>query len=152
MCYLLGFAMRRTFQRLMNYILQKFLGKFVAVYLDDIIIYSTTFEQHVDHIQQVFKALRSAVLKIKLRKCYFCFPNITFLEHIVGRNGISPDPAKIEKIKHFPELTTIKELRGALSLFSYYQKFVKDFSRIAKPLLMLLKKDTSFIWTVSHLV
>src|SRR3982750_513827 len=103
-----------TFQRLMNYILQKFLGKFVAVYLDDIIIYFTTFEQHVDHIQQVFKALRSAVLKIKLRKCYFCFPNITFLEYIVGRNGISPDPAKIEKIKIFSEPTTLKKLRGAL--------------------------------------
>src|SRR2546430_8476709 len=71
-----------TFQRLMNYILQKFLGKFVAVYLDDIIIYSTTFEQHVDHIQQVFKALRSTILKIKLRKCYFYFSNITFLRHI----------------------------------------------------------------------
>src|SRR5436305_3444029 len=131
----------------MNYIFQKFLGKFVAVYLDDIIIYFITFEQHVDHIQQVFKALRSAVLKIKLRKCYFCFPNITLLEHIVGRNGISSDLTKIEKIKNFPEPTTLKELREALGLFSYYQKFVRDFSKIAKPLLMLLKKDILFTWT-----
>src|SRR3954470_19348182 len=79
-----------TFQRLMNYFLQKFLGKFVAVYLDDIIIYSTTFEQHINHIHQVFEALRNATLKIKLKKCYFCFPNITFLGHIVGGLGIAP--------------------------------------------------------------
>src|SRR3954447_6462071 len=135
-----------TFQRLMNYILQKFLGKFVAVYLDDIIIYSTTFEQHIDHIRQVFEALRSATLKIKLRKCYFCFPSISFLGHIVGRNGIAPDPTKVEKIKNFPEPTNIKDLRGALGLFSYYRKFVRDFSKIAKPMLNLLKKDAPFTW------
>src|SRR4051794_30064341 len=135
-----------TFQRLMNYILQKFLGKFVAVYLDDIIIYSTTFEQHIDHIHQVFQALRNATLKIKLKKCYFCFPNITFLGHVVGRNGIAPDPAKVEKIKNFPRPTTLKELRGALGLFSYYRKFVRDFSKIAKPMLNLLKQDVPFLW------
>ena len=117
-----------TFQRLMNFVLQDFLGKFVAVYLDDIIIYSRTFEQHIDHIQLVFEALRTATLKIKLKKGFFCFPNIAFLGHIVGRNGISPDLTKVEKIKNFPEPTNLKELRGALGLFSYYRKFVKDFS------------------------
>src|SRR5947207_7700406 len=81
------------------------------------------------------------------KKGFFCFPNIAFLGHIVGRNGISPDPTKVEKIKNFPEPTNLKELREALGLFSYYRKFVKDFSRIAKPLLILLKKDTSFEWT-----
>src|SRR5436190_19763325 len=133
-----------TFQRLMNFVLQDFLGKFVAVYLDDIIIYSRTFEQHIDHIQLIFEALRTATLKIKLKKGFFCFPNIAFLGYIVGRNGISPDPTKVEKIKNFPEPTNLKELREALGLFSYYRKFVKDFSQIAKPLLILLKKDTSF--------
>jgi len=139
-----------TFQRLMNFVLQDFLGKFVAVYLDDIIIYSRTFEQHIDHLKLVFEALRTATLKIKLKKGFFCFPNIAFLGHIVGRNGISPDPAKVEKIMNFPEPTNLKELRGALGLFSYYRKFVKDFSRIAKPLLMLLKKDTPFEWNTKQ--
>ena len=73
-----------TFQRLMNYVLQNYIGKFVAVYLDDIIIYSKTFEQHIDHVNKVLDALRKAILKIKLKKCYFCFPNIAFLGHIVG--------------------------------------------------------------------
>ena len=100
----------------------------------------------MDHIQQVFDALRKACLKIKLKKGYFCFPSIAFLGHIVGRNGIAPDPAKIEKVKNFPEPTNLKELRGALGLFSYYRKFVKDFSKIAKPLLDLLKKDAPFSW------
>ena len=83
---------------------------------------------------------------IKLKKCYFCLPNIAFLGHIVGRNGIQPDPSKIEKVKNFPIPTDVSSLRSALGLFSYYRKFVKDFSRIAKPLNQLLKKDIPFEW------
>jgi hypothetical protein len=136
-----------TFQRLMNYVLQEFLGKFVAVYLDDIIIYSRTFEQHVDHVLQVFNALREAKLKIKLKKCYFCLPSISFLGHIVGRDGLQPDPEKVQKIRDFPRPHNLKTLRRALRLFSYYRKFIKDFSKIATPLHKLLKKDMPFIWT-----
>ena len=123
-----------TFQRLMNYILRKFLGKFVAVYLDDIIIYSKTFEEHIDHLTMILEALQEANFKIKLKKSYFCFPSLSFLGHVVGRNGISVDPTKIEKVKNFPKPTNVTELRGALGLFSYYRKFVKDFSKIARPL------------------
>ena len=135
-----------TFQRLMNYALQEFLGKFVLVYLDDIIIYSKTFEQHLDHVQQVFTALRNANLKIKLKKCFFCFSNIAFFKHIVGKNGIKPDPTKIEKVKNFPIPTDLTSTRAALELFSYYRKFIKDFSKIAKPITQLLRKDESFQW------
>ena len=78
-----------TFQRPMNNILHDYLGRFVAVYLDDVIIYSKgTLENHLDHLQQVFETLRRANLKIKLKKCYFCMPNIHFLGHVVGRDGI----------------------------------------------------------------
>ena len=136
-----------TFQRLMNYVLQDHLGKFVSVYLDDIIIYSKNFEQHLDHIKLVFESLRQANLKIKLKKCFFCLPNIPFLGHIVGRNGIKPDPSKIEKIKNFPVPTNLTQLRAALGLFSYYRKFIKDFSKIAKPMTQLLKKEEEFLWT-----
>jgi hypothetical protein len=137
-----------TFQRLMNRVLQEYLGEFVAVYLDDVIIYSQgSFEKHLDHIQQVLNTLRKAQLKIKLKKCYFCLPNIHFLGHVVGRDGIKPDPQKIEKIRNFPVPQNLTQLRGALGLFSYYRKFIKDFSKIAKPMLILLKKDEPFNWT-----
>src|SRR2546423_11354874 len=89
-----------TFQRLMNRVLQEFLGDFVAVYLDDVIIFTKgTFEQHMNYLQQVFEALRITNLKIKLKKCYFCLPNIHFLGHVVERNGIKPDSEKIEKVR-----------------------------------------------------
>ena len=135
-----------TFQRLMNRVLQEFLGDFVAVYLDDVIIFTKgTFEQHMDHLQQVFEALRITNLKIKLKKCHFCLPNIHFLGHVVGRDGIKPDPGKIEKVKNYPIPTNLTELRAALGLFSYYRKFIKDFSRIAKPMNVLLKKDIPYV-------
>jgi hypothetical protein len=100
----------------------------------------------MDHICQVFQAIRNANLKIKLKKCYFCLPNIHFLGHVVGRNGIHPDPEKIVKVKNFPRLMNLTQLRAALGLFSYYRKFIKDFSRIARPMLTLLKKDEPFLW------
>src|SRR4051812_32339267 len=136
-----------TFQRLMNYVLQPYAAKFVSIYLDDIIIYSKSFEQHIDHIKQVFQALREANLKIKLKKCSFCMPNLTFLGHIVERDGIQPDPAKIEKVKDLPIPKDVSQVRSALGLFSYYRRFIKDFSRIAKPINTLLKKDQVFEWT-----
>lgn len=137
-----------TFQRLMNRVLQEYLGEFVAVYLDDVIIYTKgTFEQHIDHLRQVMETLRMANLKIKPTKCHFCLPNIHFLGHVVGRDGIKPDPEKIEKVKNYPIPRNLTELRAALGLLSYYRKFIKDFSKIARPMLTLLKKDTPYEWT-----
>src|ERR1044072_543714 len=132
----------------MNNVLHEFLEDFVAVYLNNVIIYSKgSYAQHLDHIQQVFQALREANLKIKLKKCYFCLPNIHFLGHVVGRDGIKPDPEKIEKVRDYPVPKNLTQLRSALGLCSYYRKFVKDFSRIAKPLNDLMKKDTPYQWT-----
>jgi predicted aspartyl protease len=110
-----------TFQRLMNRVLQDYLGTFVSVYLDDVIIHSKgDFELHMDHIQQVFEKIRRANLKIKLKKCFFCFPNLHFLGHVVGRDGIKLDPSKIDKVKNFPVPLNLNQLRSALGLFSYY--------------------------------
>src|SRR2546423_11184948 len=104
----------------MNYVLQDYIGKFLAVYLDDIIIYSKIFEQHIDHINSILKALRDSFLKIKFCKCFFYFPNISFLGHIVRRSGIVVDSFKVEKIKNFLIPKDLKELRAAYELFSYY--------------------------------
>ena len=109
------------FQRLMNWVLKDFIGIFVAVYLDDVIIYTKgPFELHIDQINQVFQALRDAQLAIKLKKCHFCRPLLTFLGHTVGQGRLQPDPEKIRKIKEFPEPKTLTQLRAALGLFGYY--------------------------------
>src|SRR5688572_17269997 len=136
-----------TFQRLMNWVLQDYLGKFVAVYIDDVIIFTKgTLEQHLDHLKQVFQTLRESILKIKLKKCQFCLPSLSFLGHVVGRGGIQPDPEKIRKIKEFPVPMNVSQLRAALGLFGYYRKFIKDFSCHAKPMTELLKKEQPYIW------
>ena len=131
----------------MNHILQEYLYEFVAVYLDDIIIYSDTFQNHIQHLRKVFQAIKQANLMIKLKKCHFCLPNITYLGHVVGRNGLQPDPSKIDKVKNFPVPIDLTSLRSALGLFSYYRQFVPGFSKIAKPLTQLLKKEEPFSWT-----
>jgi hypothetical protein len=135
-----------TFQRLMNKILREYLDEFVIVYIDDLLIYSKTFEEHIEHLRKIFDKLREANLMIKLKKCKFCMPNIEFLGHVVGRDGLQPDPTKIEKMENLERPTDLRTLRGVLGLFSYYRKFVKDFSSIAKPMTELLKKEVEFIW------
>jgi len=113
----------------------------MVVYIDDILIYSKTFEEHMEHLRIVFDILRKANLMMKLKKCKFLEQNIEFLGHIVGKDGIKVDPAKIEKVKDLKIPTTVREVRSILGLCSYYRKFVKDFSKIAKPLNELLKKN-----------
>ena len=130
-----------TFQRLMDKILRPFINKFVVVYLDDITIYSKIFEEHCNHLQAVFNKLQEANLKLNIEKCFFFLNELKFLGHIIGKDGIKPDDEKIEKVKNFPIPTNIRQIRGFLGLASYYRKFIKEFSRIAKPLNLLLQKD-----------
>jgi hypothetical protein len=136
-----------TFQRLMNDILKEFLDEFVVVYIDDILIYSENFEEHIEHIRKVFEKLREVKLKIKLKKCKFCEENIGFLGHIVGKDGLKPDPRNIKKIQELEKPKNISKLRSILGLCGYYRRFVKGFSGIAKPMNKLLQKQESFIWT-----
>jgi hypothetical protein len=135
-----------TFQRLMNKLFRDYIDEFMVVYIDDILIFSKTFEDHMRHVKIVFDILKEANLMVKLKKCEFCKPNIEFLGHIVGRNGLKPDPKKIEKIQKMKPPTNIKEIRSFHGLCSYYRKFVKNFSSIVKPITELVKKDVKFIW------
>src|SRR6266540_488419 len=104
----------------MNQVLRKYLGKFVLVYLDDIIIYSKTFEEYKKYVRLVFEALRAASLMMKLKKCKFVQKELRFLGHIISANGIKTDPDKIAKMVTLSILTNLKELRLRLGLFSYY--------------------------------
>ena len=128
-----------TFQRLMQEVLDELVYKKVLVYIDDIIVYSKTFEQHLKDLEEVFEKLRKAELKAKLKKCEFIKREVEYLGHVVGRNGIKTSESNVEKVKNYPRPITIKELRGFLGLASYYRKFIEGFSKLAKPLLKLME-------------
>ena len=123
------------FQELMTGVLKDLL--FAMAYLDDIIIYSSTPEEHLEHIKTVFKKLRHAKLSMKLSKCHFFAKEIQYLGHILGIEGIKPVPAKTEAIKAMHPPVNPKQVRAFLGLVGYYRKFIKNFAKIAKPLTML---------------
>jgi hypothetical protein len=133
-----------TFQRLMDSLFSKLIGKNVVVYLDNLNIYSKTFDEHLDHLQEVFNILRKAGLKLKPQKCVFAQPNLKFLGYVVGETGISTDPAKIEVVRTFPVPRNLRQLRGFLGLASYYRRFIEGFTKIAAPLNELLKKKVRY--------
>src|SRR6266487_3393771 len=129
-----------TFQRLMHEVLGNLIYTKAPVYLDDIIIHSKTFEQHLKDIEEVFGKLRDARLMSKENKCEFCAPEIKFLGYIIGKDGKKVDPDKVEKVRNYPRPENISQLRGFLGLASYYRKFIKDFSKKVKPMTKLLER------------
>ncbi|CAB4420776.1 unnamed protein product [Rhizophagus irregularis] len=135
-----------TFQRLMDKVLKEYIGEFVVVYIDDIMIYSKNFEEHLQHIEKVLRKMRETNLTLKLKKCKFGERNIEFLGHIVGKDGLQPDVKKVETINKIKPPQTIREVRSFLGLCSYYRKFIKNYSKIAKPITKLIKKDEEFRW------
>jgi hypothetical protein len=118
----------------MNKVLRTFIGKFVVVYFDDILIYSKSMEAHLDHLRAVFTALREAHLFGNLEKCIFCTDRVSFLGYVVTPQGIEVDQAKVEAIQGWPIPKTITQVQSFLRLARFYCRFVKDFSTIATPL------------------
>ena len=136
------------FQELMTGVLKDL--PFAVAYLDDIIIYSSTLEEHLEHIRTVFEKLRNAKLSMKLSKCYFFAKKIQYLGHILGKEGIKPVPAKTEAIKVMHPPVNPKQVRAFLRLVGYYRKFIRNFTKIAKPLTMLTQMDVKFEWKEIH--
>ncbi len=118
--------------------------KFCFVYLDDILVCSETFEEHLEHLKIVFERLREAGLTLKPRKCFFSQTRVIYLGHVISREGVSPDLEKTSKVRDFPIPTRVRQFLG---LASYYRRFVSGFAAIAGPLHFLLKKDATFCWT-----
>ena len=133
------------FQREIQKILEKF-NAFCMVYLDDIIIFSETFDEHMMHVEQVMIALREANIKIKKSKCRFAQSEVDFLGHKVTRDGVLPGTRKVEALMEMPHPRNAKELMSVLGLANYFRKFVPNYSTIARPLHDLTKKDTPWKW------
>jgi hypothetical protein len=139
-----------SFQEAMNCTLAPCLRKFVLVFFDDILIYSQSYEQHLEHLRIVFALLSKDQWKIKLSKCSFAQEQIAYLGHDISASGVSTDPEKISAIVTWPIPVNQKELRSFLGLAGYYRKFVRNIGVISKPLTELLKKHTVFVWTSIH--
>src|SRR5215470_19535225 len=135
-----------TFIRLMNHVLRAFIGKFVVVYFDDILVYSKTLDEHIDHLRAVLNVLRAESLFGNLKKCSFCTNQIIFLGYVVSAKGIEVDEEKVKAIKEWPTPKSITEVRSFHGLGSFYRRFVKDFSTIAAPLTEVVKKNVGFKW------
>ena len=137
-----------TFMQLMHDVFRPYLDDFVIVFLDDILVYSRTENEHVEHVKTVLKTLRERKLYAKASKCDFFKNSVDFLGYVVTADGITMDSGKVKAINDWPSpLKNITDVRSFLGLAGYYRRFVKGFSKLASPLTELLKKDNTFEWT-----
>lgn len=135
----------QTFQRLMHSVLHG-LEAFTAVYLDDIIIFSRSFQEHLEHTRIVLKRIQDWGLSLKLSKCRFASTSAVFLGHKIENGKLLPLRDKVDKVLQVPAPKNVDELRSFLGLASYYRKFIRDFSKRAEPLNQLLKTNTPYLW------
>ena len=136
-----------NFQRLMGHISRGIEYRFALIYIDDVIIFSKSFEDHLVHLEKVFRRLREANVKLIPGKCSFVKQKVNYLGHVVTPDGVSQNPDKIRVVQEFPTPTNLKELRNFLGLANYYRRFIKGFAHTASPVNALTRKGVSFLWT-----
>ncbi|GKV35907.1 hypothetical protein SLEP1_g44109 [Rubroshorea leprosula] len=136
------------FMDLMNRVFNKYLDKFVVIFIDDILIYSFSHAFHEKHLRTILEILRSEKLFTKFKKCEFWLDNVAFLGHVVTKDGISVDPQEIEAVVDWKRPNSVVEVCSFLGLAGYYRRFVGDLSRIALPMTRLIRKDTKFELTL----
>ena len=135
------------FMNMMNKVFMDELDKFVVVFIDDILVYSATAEEHEYHLRTVLEKLAQHQLYAKFSKCEFWLQEVAFLGHVLSAEGVVVDPAKIEAVKEWDQPRNVTEIRSFLGLAGYYRRFIKNFSKIARPMTNLLKKTKEFEWT-----
>lgn len=136
-----------TFQRVMDNVLKHLQNKICLVYMDDIIVFSTSLQEHISNLSLLFKTLRENHLKIQMDKSEFLRKEVEFLGHIVTPEGIKPNQKKINAIQNFPIPKTAKDIKSFLGLLGYYRRFIKNFAKITKPFTKCLKKGEKIIHT-----
>ncbi|WMV50137.1 hypothetical protein MTR67_043522 [Solanum verrucosum] len=135
------------FMDLMNRVFKPYLDSFVVVFIDDILIYSHSEEEHMGHLRVVLQRLREEKLYAKYEKCEFWLKEVAFLGHVVSGDGIKVDPKKTDVIRNWPRPLTPSDIRSFLGLAGYYRRFVNGFSSIASPMTKLTQKKAKFEWT-----
>src|SRR6266498_3484829 len=129
----------------MTKVLGSYLYEFVMVYLDDIIIFSQTMDEHLQHIRKILEALRQAELKLKLEKCEFAKKQLKYLGFIVGEFGIKPDPKKVRAIVDQPAPANQTQIRSFLGMIRFFRNHIQGFSTIVGPMTNLLAKEVPFV-------
>jgi len=137
------------FQRIMDFVLAGLTWECCLVFVDNILVFSSTFDEHVERLGRVFDRLSAAGLKLKPSKCKLFQKRVSFLGHVVSGKGIEPDPAKVSAVTEWPVPRNVTEVRSFVGLASYYRSFLASFREIAAPLLNLTKKGVPFVWSDS---
>ena len=130
-----------SFQMLMSQVLKGLNWKYVLCYIDDILVFSANFGEHLRHLGEVFQRLKDAKLTLKPEKCSFAVERVVYLGHVISKDGVSVDIEKTERVRSFPTPTNQKTLKSSLGLCNYYRRYVKDYAKICIPLNQLLKKE-----------
>lgn len=135
-----------SFQATMNSIFRHHLRHFIIVFFDDILIYSNTFEAHIQHLTTAFQVLLDNHFVLKLSKCFFAQLQVEYLGHMVSKRGVEPVASKVEAVLHWPTPHSSRAVRGFLGLAGFYRRFIRGYATIAAPLVKLTTKDP-FQWT-----
>ena len=131
----------------MNRIFEDYLDKFVIVFIDGILVYSKSIEEHTQHLHLVLRQLQSKKLYAKFKKCGFWLDKVVILGHVVSKEGIAVDPTKIEVVTNWQRPKNVTEVRSFLGLAGYYRRLVEGFAKIANPLTALTRKEYKYAWT-----
>jgi hypothetical protein len=125
----------------------EYLDMFVVVFINDILVYSRSAEEHTEHLHLALQKLRENRLYAKLSKCEFWMKEVAFLGHIISKGGISVDPRKVQDVLSWNAPISVGDIQSFLGLAGYYRRFIEGFSKITKPMTELLDKDKKFEWT-----
>ena len=134
----------------MNKFFAPYLNKFMTVYLDDICIFSKTYEEHLEHLKLVLDVLQQHKFHLSLHKCEFLKDELLYLGHIISADGVKVDPAKTKAVDQYAPPTDVHGLRRFLVMANFFRKFIKGYAQMCAPLTGLLRKDAAYVWTTAQ--